>query len=641
MIEPYHLVSIYLSYEYVNKVIDDIKTNNIYKYYNNYNNDINSFLNFKKELIEIVNIDNITNDSISNMQKSIFVKGYNKEIDDIDSSISKINYNIKLISIKLSSYIEPQCDININHVIENKIMLPVKIYQSKDLDESGLYTTKKRSDTIKKKINNINNKNIIVRDKNGKVIYNINPKEISFKTKDSSNSYINIPILKELSDEKYKLHKKLSKLNKKLYDDFIKYIYCKYNIELKNINKMISDIDIASCSAKISIENNYNRPIIKNKNKSYIDIHGLRHPIVEKINKETEYIKNDINLGNDIDGILLFGTNACGKSTLMKAVGLNLIMAQAGLYVACSNFIYSPYTQIFTRILNNDNIFKSESSFAVEMNELRGIVNRCDNNSLILGDELCSGTETTSALSIVYAGLKMISEKKSTFIFTSHLHQITKLDILNEIKNLKVYHLRIKYSNDILIYDRILQEGPGPSIYGITVCEALGLPHEFISIAKSIQNKIENSSSEKRLSHYNTNIIMDKCSMPDCNNNAEETHHIKEQCSANKNNMIDNHHKNIDHNLVPLCKNCHNDITYGNLVIEKYITTNKGKKLIYNYNNSNKSSKKKYDKNKIEIILKYKDDYLINKSNCKKKIELNENIKIGIETLNKIMNNNY
>lgn len=641
MIEPYHIVSIYLSYEYVNKVINQIKCNNIQKYYDNYKNDVDSFLKFKKQLIETINIDNITNDSILNIQKSIFVKGYNKEIDDIDNLISIINNNIKLLSIKLSSFIEPQCDININHVIENKITLPVKIYQSKDLDESGLYITKKRADTIKKKLNNINNKKIKVKDKNGKVIYNINPKDITFKSKDSSSSFINIPILKELSDEKYKLHKKLSKLNKKLYDEFIKFIYNEYNIELKNINKMISDIDIASCSAKISIENNYNRPIIKNNSKSFIEINGLRHPIVERINKETEYVKNNIKLGYDIDGILLFGTNACGKSTLMKAVGLNIIMAQAGLYVSCSKLIYSPYTQIFTRILNNDNIFKSESTFAVEMKELKGIINRCNDKSLILGDELCSGTETTSAISIVYAGLKTISNKKSTFIFTSHLHQINKLNILNELKNLKVYHLQIKYSNGILIYDRVLQEGPGPSIYGITVCEALGLSSEFISLAKSIKNKIDNSSSEKRLSNYNNNIIIDKCSMPNCKNIAEETHHIKEQCFSDKNNMIDDHHKNIEHNLVPLCKNCHNDITYGNLIIEKYIITNKGKKLVYNYNNNKNNTKKKYKTDDINNILKYKKEYLTNKSNCKKILELNENIKISINTLNKIMNNNY
>ena len=132
---------------------------------------------------------------------------------------------------------------------------------------------------------------------------------------------------------------------------------------------------------------------------------------------------NDICFNNsDSKGVLLFGTNAAGKSSLMKAVGLNVILAQAGFYVACSEFQIKPYTQIFTRILNNDNIFKRQSSFAVEMSELRSILKRSDNKSLVLGDEVCSGTETTSALSIVSASLKTLSDIKCSFIFTSHLH---------------------------------------------------------------------------------------------------------------------------------------------------------------------------------------------------------------------------
>ena len=99
---------------------------------------------------------------------------------------------------------------------------------------------------------------------------------------------------------------------------------------------------------------------------------------------EGQALDTDVSLSED--GILLFGTNACGKSTLMKSIGLTLIMAQAGFYVPCSNFKYSPYKQIFTRILNNDNIFKRQSSFAVEMSELRGILKRADKNSLVLGD---------------------------------------------------------------------------------------------------------------------------------------------------------------------------------------------------------------------------------------------------------------
>jgi len=627
LIDPFHMVSTYLSYEYVDKVIDNIKNNSIYRLYKNYEEDIIIFKQFKIELKDIFNFENITNDPIHLIDRSIFNKGYNKDIDIIDNNIVELINNIKFIANKMCSYVDSY-DSN-----------SVKIYFSKEKDLFGLYTTKKRSETLKKKMKNLIDKEILIKNNgsSGKTIYKIDPNDITFKTKDGSNIWVEIPLMKTLSKKGYDLFKNLSKMNKELYNKIMKNLYKEYNITLKNINKFISDIDVSSCAAKIAIDNNYIKPIVEENKKSNIIIKGIRHPIVERINLETEYITNDINLGKEKDGILLFGTNACGKSTFMKAVGLNLILAQSGFFVACSEFKYTPYTQIFTRILNNDNIFRSESTFAVEMNELRSIMNRADEKSLVLGDELCSGTETTSALSIVYAGLYTLCNKRSTFVFTSHLHQITKLDLLKELKNLQVYHLQIKYIDDVLIYDRKLKEGPGPSIYGITVCEALGLSSEFVSLAKSIQNKLENNT--KKISHYNSDIIIDKCKI--CSEPAEETHHIKEQCEADENNMIDHHHKNNKHNLVPLCKKCHKDTTYGKLIIDKYINTSEGIKLIYNYTEKKKEKKKKYNEECVNKILSYKSIYINNKNQCIQLLDLKENIKIGRETLKKIMENNY
>ena len=208
------------------------------------------------------------------------------------------------------------------------------------------------------------------------------------------------------------------------------------------------------------------------------------------IQENIEYIPNDIELSED--GILLYGTNACGKSTLMKSVGIAIVMAQAGFYVPCESFIYYPYTQIFTRILNNDNMFKGLSSFAVEMSELRSLLLRGNKRSLILGDELCSGTENISALAIVSAGLKRLNDIQCSFIFTSHLHQLMDLPEIHQLERLNVYHMKIIYDQekDILIYDRQLEKGSGPAIYGLEVCKAMGLDNDFISFARKIQLQI-------------------------------------------------------------------------------------------------------------------------------------------------------
>ena len=322
-------------------------------------------------------------------------------------------------------------------------------------------------------------------------------------------------------------------------------------------------------------------------------------------------------------------------------------MAQSGFYVPCSYMKYSPYTQIFTRILNNDNLFQGQSSFAVEMNELRSILLRANNNSLVLGDELCSGTENTSALAIVGAGLKTLSDIQCSFMFTSHLHQLMDLEIVKNILNLSIFHLKIIYDQekDLLIYDRKLEKGSGPAIYGLEVCKAMGLNKDFISLARSVQ--LEITGSDKNLlvdkkSNYNSEIFMDQCQI--CFEKSKHTHHIKEQQFADQNNIIDFHHKNIQHNLVPLCELCHYKVHNENLRINGYQLTNKGIVLDYEYSDQyleqNKQNKKKFNSSQVIIIKKYYEKFK-NKKNCMDKLELNENIKISKLTFNKIISDNY
>ena len=143
----------------------------------------------------------------------------------------------------------------------------------------------------------------------------------------------------------------------------------------------------------------------------------LRHPLIEIFQTDIPYIPNDVDLNES--GILLYGINSAGKSSYMKSVGVNLIMAQAGMFVASESFEYSPYDKIFTRIPGGDNLFKGQSTFVAEICELRSILKYSTNRSLIIGDELASGTESISAISIVAAGIKTLSERKSSFIFAT------------------------------------------------------------------------------------------------------------------------------------------------------------------------------------------------------------------------------
>ena len=158
-----------------------------------------------------------------------------------------------------------------------------------------------------------------MKDENGKIKYSFKSGDFTLKKKDGSSTMIQFNVCKDLSNKLLSIQDKIKKLNKDEWESRVSTLYDKYSHGLKKFYSFLSEIDCYCASAKLSIKNGYNRPEIINSEKSFVECTGIRHPIVEKIHTETDYVKNDISLGNGKkDGILLFGTNACGKSTFIK-----------------------------------------------------------------------------------------------------------------------------------------------------------------------------------------------------------------------------------------------------------------------------------------------------------------------------------
>ena len=309
----------------------------------------------------------------------------------------------------------------------------------------------------------------------------------------------------------------------------------------------------------------------------------MRHILIENLNENETYVPNDIELGTNTsqNGILLYGTNAVGKSSLIRSIGICVIMAQAGLFVPCTKFVYKPYKSIFTRILGNDNLFKGLSTFAVEMSELRTILNNATNDSLVLGDELCSGTETTSAMSIFMAGVIKLHEIQSSFIFATHFHEITDEPRLKSLRHLALKHMEVYYdkANDCLVYNRRLQDGPGLSMYGLEVCKSLHLPDDFLNLANKIRKERDNITSvlERSKAKYNSKKLKGKCEM--CGTDGVDIHHLMPQNLANNDGFIGTIHKNHKANLINICKKCHDKETKTNSK-KRMTKTTKGMRLL-------------------------------------------------------------
>jgi DNA mismatch repair protein MutS len=346
-------------------------------------------------------------------------------------------------------------------------------------------------------------------------------------------------------------------------------IHSKMNFSYHYLIACIQKMDVYHTKSEIATKYHYCKPTLDHKEVSFLRAKKMRHVLIEHLEKQEAYVPNDVELGPK--SMLLFGTNAVGKTSLIKSIGICIIMAQAGLYVPCDEFIFSPYEYLFTRIIGNDNMFKGLSTFAVEMSELRVILQKSNARSLVLGDELCSGTENDSALSIFMAGIEHLYAVKSSFIFATHFHAIQHFKELQDMPNLRLMHLTVRYNQELqkLFYGRTLQEGAGESVYGLEVCKSLQLPEAFLERAYALRNRVSQHTSilTMRPSRYNRDKIVTMCEF--CKKEmGTETHHLQYQKEATHD-YIGSMNKDHPSNLASICETCHKHVHALNLVYEK------------------------------------------------------------------------
>jgi hypothetical protein len=328
------------------------------------------------------------------------------------------------------------------------------------------------------------------------------------------------------------------------------------------------------------------------------------------------------------------------NSVYLKSIGLNTILAQSGNFTAAKTFKYCPFHTILTRILGSDNIFTNSSSFQVEMNELRAILYRANERSLVLTDELCRGTEFTSATALVASAIMNLSKLSSKFILTTHLHKLCDLEEIRELENVSIEHMKVIFDEDNkLIYDRKIERGKLENIsYGVHIADKLGLSEipNFIMNAEMIRKKLMNKSAEllpTKKSVYNAKLYVNDCEI--CGKKAIDTHHIKFQEDADEKGFFEDvaYHKNHIGNLVALCKKCHDEVHNGNLEIEGKTMTTDGIKVIF-HRKEKKVKKGKYGEEQIERIISLKDEPYITQK--KASIQLKkEGIDISAGTVGK------
>ncbi|MGE4472603.1 MAG: hypothetical protein AB7D20_07380 [Sulfuricurvum sp.] len=363
---------------------------------------------------------------------------------------------------------------------------------------------------------------------------------------------------------------------------------------VREIIDWIGQIDVAVASALNAQKFALCRPmIVSTTGQNFLQMMGLRHLLVET--QGLAYVPNDIVMGDrdyldlpypttvmldsrvhdgeNIRGVLLYGINSSGKSSLMKSIGIAVTLAQAGFFVPAKGMKFSLFDGVYTRIQSRDNVAKSLSTFGVEMLELNAIFNRATAKSLIIGDEISHGTETLSAVSIVASTIMELSQKGALFLMTTHLHQLSMITELSKLRPVVSLHLSVRYdeNSDRLIYDRLLKPGRGSSVYGLEFAESLHMSSRFLENAKRLRENLAKEYDVLELGHQKEYIKRYRdivaCECVVCGTLIRNNRHA----------ITSKEH----HHLIPLCETHSRQISEGKIQLRGFIMTPQGLRLEY------------------------------------------------------------
>ena len=224
-----------------------------------------------------------------------------------------------------------------------------------------------------------------------------------------------------------------------------------------------------------------------------IDIKEGRHPVVERMLRDTMFIANDTLLDDKANRIaVITGPNMAGKSTYMRQVALITIMAQMGSFVPAKSARIGIADRVFTRVGASDDLASGQSTFMVEMSEVADILTHATRFSLVILDEIGRGTSTFDGMSIARAVVEYIADPKkigARTLFATHYHELTALeDLMEGVKN---YNIAVKKRGEDITFLRKIIPGGADDSYGIAVAKLAGVPKPVLRRAKAILKDLE------------------------------------------------------------------------------------------------------------------------------------------------------
>lgn len=326
--------------------------------------------------------------------------------------------------------------------------------------------------------------------------------------------------LKELEDVILGAEDKLFSLEYNIFTAVRDEIFNQIN-RIQMTAKAIAQIDVFASLAYVAERNHYVKPKINEK--GVIDIKDGRHPVVEKMMPDNMFIANNTFLDTNKNRLaIITGPNMAGKSTYMRQTALITLMAQIGSFVPAKSADISICDKIFTRVGASDDLASGQSTFMVEMTEVANILRNATSNSLLILDEIGRGTSTFDGLSIAWAVVEHICDKKilgAKTLFATHYHELTELE--GTLPGVNNYCISVKEQGDDIVFLRKIINGGADKSYGIQVAKLAGVPESVLNRAKELVVELSNADITAKAKDIAANMQMGSNVLPSMNDDLE------------------------------------------------------------------------------------------------------------------------
>ena len=448
-------------------------------------------IHLKNSIEKLPELNNIINSSNAKI-----LKNYIDDMDDLNDLYNLIKESIKedpSITIKDGNIIKSEFNDELKELrdISKNGAFMIKEIENREREKTGVKSLKIGFNKVFGYYIEITKANLNTA--------NIDDGYIRKQTLSNAERFITSE-LKEIEDKILHAEEKIKTLEYEIFVNIRETIY--KNIDrIQKVAKIIANIDVFVSFATVAYMNNYVKPLINEENK--LDIKNGRHPVIENIVGEENFVPNDTYLNNGENIInIITGPNMAGKSTYMRQTAIITLMAHIGSFVPAEYANIPICDRIFTRVGASDDLSQGQSTFMVEMSEVSHILKNATNKSLVILDEIGRGTSTYDGISLAWSIVEYIEQYiKCKTLFATHYHELTDLE--NKFKEVKNYSIAVKEDGDGIVFLRkIIPQGADKS-YGIYVAQLAKLPEEVINRSKEILKDLEKN-------HINNSVTLNK-----------------------------------------------------------------------------------------------------------------------------------